>query len=554
MTETVQNSHVYAESPVPAPGACMPQPQPCFAPLRRLNLVVVGKSGVGKSSFLNYAAGRDVFRTGTGDPVTEGYFDSVDVRSPQNGVMYSLYDTKGLESGNAEEWERAIFDEIDRRDRLDDMYSWFHTIIYCISAGDHRIEDFEVSAIRRLMSCGSVLVLLTKRDQVSADGLAELRRQLLRELGSQVQVLSVCNGARTRLGETPPSGLEDVLRASFLGFWEKIARTLPATAMRKAVGEEFSGVFKPHLSGLLSLMALTGMSHNIFPGVIGAGRMLGMSPKSASRELPEKKYVTKSDFMLVAENTGASIEVEDSGMALVRFMMYPERIADFPETLAVSELKRKYYRKAILDWLRRWDAQTDAMLRNIESGHAGRRFLEAVGVSVSECLSFYNEITGSNRCLLSQHKTEEMLDGLRQTVTEGEFRKTLRLYGDYLTSYVESCGKGLMGRTVCRRNAEYAYERLYAQAQKVSGTVNEALDLVVDTFVTELRAYGQYCLRDDEVHASENTRTLRQMVRAAYAGGKVISDQTLAVLSDYAGSHGIPSSRLDNILAEERPQ
>ena len=94
---------------------------------RRLNLVVVGKSGVGKSSFLNYAAGREVFPTGTGQPVTQEYFKKVEVKSPFPGISFALFDTKGIENDNTEEWHRAIFDEITRRDRSDNIYDWFHT-------------------------------------------------------------------------------------------------------------------------------------------------------------------------------------------------------------------------------------------------------------------------------------------------------------------------------------------------------------------------------------------------------------------------------------------
>ena len=109
---------------------------------RRLNIVVVGRSGVGKSSFLNYAAGKKVFETGTGDPVTQSYFDVIEVERPEKNVIYSLFDTKGLEAGNTDEWKKAIYSEIERRDESDNKYDWFHTKIYCIDASSKRIQPF----------------------------------------------------------------------------------------------------------------------------------------------------------------------------------------------------------------------------------------------------------------------------------------------------------------------------------------------------------------------------------------------------------------------------
>ena len=41
-----------------------------------LNIIIAGKSGAGKSSFLNYLIGENHFKVGEGMPVTQDYFDA----------------------------------------------------------------------------------------------------------------------------------------------------------------------------------------------------------------------------------------------------------------------------------------------------------------------------------------------------------------------------------------------------------------------------------------------------------------------------------------------
>lgn len=130
-------------------------------------------------------------------------------------------------------------------------------VISCIDASSKRIQPFEVNAVRELAERGSVLVLLTKKDLVTPEILEDLRKQILQEVGDRVQVLSVCSvSVRTRKGESKASGLEDVLRVSFLGLWEKASKILP----RKTIGDYVTvnrTLFVDYdLSGLVAYAAL----------------------------------------------------------------------------------------------------------------------------------------------------------------------------------------------------------------------------------------------------------------------------------------------------------
>lgn len=215
---------------------------------RQLNIVIAGKSGVGKSSFLNYLIGSDKFETGNGDPVTQNYFQLAHYISP-NGVPYELYDTKGLEPGECEKSKKIIMDEIEKRDLSDDIFRWIHSVYYCFSASSHRIEPFEIDFINTIKEKCSVVILLTKADQSSKEDIAQMQNELLKHFSDEIQIIPVCSvSQRTRKGESKQFGKEEVLNASFLGLWSKLATILPYRLTSK-----FNEKLPANYNGIVSL-------------------------------------------------------------------------------------------------------------------------------------------------------------------------------------------------------------------------------------------------------------------------------------------------------------
>lgn len=190
--------------------------------MKNINILVVGKSGVGKSSLLNYLADKDVYKTGVGSPVTQEYFENYVYIDKSKDVAYNLFDTKGIEPGETNTFVEIIENKIDEFEKHESIFDKLHTVFYCFSAPSKRIEPFEIEFIKRLKEIIPVVIILTKCDLVDAVSINNLKSYVEKNVGSThtIQVCSV--EQRTRRGTTSPFGRDQVLKHSFIGIWDKL--------------------------------------------------------------------------------------------------------------------------------------------------------------------------------------------------------------------------------------------------------------------------------------------------------------------------------------------
>ena len=124
----------------------------------RFNLVIFGKTGVGKSTLVNAIFGDEVARTGIGEPVTRGshlYLDKV-------GHL-GIVDTQGLEVGKDNKEIIADLNSVMKDMRKMPLSDQIHVAWYCVRGMDRRFEDTEAEFITRLDELGlPVIVVLTQ--------------------------------------------------------------------------------------------------------------------------------------------------------------------------------------------------------------------------------------------------------------------------------------------------------------------------------------------------------------------------------------------------------
>lgn len=137
--------------------------------LEKPNLMVVGGTGVGKSSLINLVFGRKVADVGAGKPVTKGckLYQSDD-------VPINILDTEGYEieaNGKIDNsnFKKVVLKEIvDRKSKP--LAEQIHLFWYCLSISSHRITDYDLGNIKELSKLGLKLaIVLTKCDQDELD-------------------------------------------------------------------------------------------------------------------------------------------------------------------------------------------------------------------------------------------------------------------------------------------------------------------------------------------------------------------------------------------------
>ncbi|MDD6651233.1 MAG: 50S ribosome-binding GTPase, partial [Eggerthellales bacterium] len=106
--------------------------------LNTLNIIVVGKSGVGKSTLINSLFRGNFAETGLGRPVTSEIRKKVKKDYP-----LAIYDTPGFElSGEQQDKVREeILDIISKGYSSKDINDSIHCIWYCINVGANRTFD-----------------------------------------------------------------------------------------------------------------------------------------------------------------------------------------------------------------------------------------------------------------------------------------------------------------------------------------------------------------------------------------------------------------------------
>lgn len=128
-----------------------------YTKMGHVNIIVAGKTGVGKTTLINAIFGRKIEKTGVGKPITQ---ELKEITVPNHPVR--LYDTVGLEL-NADQQEKVrndIIGLIDSKRRSGDQDSFIHCIWYCINANSNRIEEEEIRFISDLATQSDIPVIL----------------------------------------------------------------------------------------------------------------------------------------------------------------------------------------------------------------------------------------------------------------------------------------------------------------------------------------------------------------------------------------------------------
>ena len=133
--------------------------------LKKLNIIVVGKSGVGKSTLINSLFRDKIAETGLGRPITT---EIRKIEKKDNPM--AIYDTPGFElsEGQQAKVKEEIIELIHKGLATGDINNAIHCIWYCINVGGNRTFDqTEINWLKELIEKNKVtkvpiIVVLTQ--------------------------------------------------------------------------------------------------------------------------------------------------------------------------------------------------------------------------------------------------------------------------------------------------------------------------------------------------------------------------------------------------------
>lgn len=230
--------------------------------LKTLNIVVVGKTGVGKSTLINGVFRENLVEVGMGRPVTAHMR-----RIEKPGFPLRIYDTRGFELGKdaQNEVKDELMDTIKKGLQSKDVNEAIHCIWYCVNTASNRIEPEEIEWLKAFTEENKttqvpVIILLTQ--SFSKKKAKEMRDIILDENLDVVQVIPVlamdyeiddeyvakAYGLDTLIrimSDVLPDELQDTLQNVQIACMEekkRYAQAAVATATAAAFGEGFAPI------------------------------------------------------------------------------------------------------------------------------------------------------------------------------------------------------------------------------------------------------------------------------------------------------------------------
>lgn len=200
-----------------------------YTSLNTLNVMILGKTGVGKSTLVNNVFGEEIAQTSIGRPETK------QIRSYNKpGYPLTIYDTPGLElagENSVDSLLKQVIDVINKGRESGDLNQSIHCIWYCISTVSNRFEPTERDFLKKLLEetskyKGGLPIILVLTQSLSKKNAERMKAEIEKENLQIPNIVPV-------LAEDYPFDDESIVKACGLKVLAEVTNSLMPEAIQK---------------------------------------------------------------------------------------------------------------------------------------------------------------------------------------------------------------------------------------------------------------------------------------------------------------------------------